>query len=85
MENLMMVMNGLVIVKVLMVFFVTLWSVFLAMAVMLETECKYRLKKGNLYYYKWTTLSEIGEGVEILGIDKVRIVTKITENIRKLL
>ena len=77
--------NGMMILKGLMVFFVVLWSVFLVMAVMLDTECKYRLKKGNLYYYKWTTLSEIREGVEILGIDKVRIVTKITENIRKLL
>lgn len=81
----MMMINGMMILKGLMVFFVVLWSVFLVMAVMLDTECKYRLKKGNLYYYKWTTLSEIREGVEILGIDKVRIVTKITENIRKLL
>lgn len=78
-------MLGLVVLKGLMVFFMVLWTTFLAMAVMLETECKYRLKKGNLYYYKWTTLSEIGEGVEILGIDKIRIVMKITENIRKLL
>ena len=81
----MMMINGMMILKGLMVFFVALWSVFLMMALVLDTECKYRLKKGNLYYYKWTTLSEIGEGVEILGIDKVRIVTKITENIRKLL
>lgn len=85
MENLMMMMNGMLVLKVLMVLFVALWSMFLMLAVVLDTECKYRLKKGNLYYYKWTTLSEIGEGVEILGIDKIRIVMKITENIRKLL
>lgn len=78
-------MLGLVVLKGLMVFFMVLWTMFLAMAVVLDTECKYRLKKKNLYYYKWTTLSNIGSDVEILGIDKIRIVIKITENIRKLL
>ena len=57
----------------------------LVTAMVMDTECKYRLKKGNLYYYKWTTLSNIGSDVEILGIEKIRIVMKITENIRKLL
>lgn len=75
----------MIILNVMIILNIIFWLMMLVTAMVMDTECKYRLKKGNLYYYKWTTLSNIGNDVEILGMEKIRIVMKITENIRKLL
>lgn len=75
----MMILQGVAI------FFMVLWTMFLLMAVVLDIECKFKLKKKNLIYYKWTTLAEINSDVEILELDTIRIVHKMIELIAKLL
>ena len=76
----------MLILEVMVILNVMFWMLMLVVALVMDTQVKYRLKRKNLVYYKWTTLSnENLENIEIIGIDTQATIKRMFKNMAKLL
>lgn len=76
----------MLILEVMVVLNVMFWILMLVVALVMDTQVKYKLKRKNLVYYKWTTLSnENLENIEIIGIDTQATIKRMFKNMAKLL
>lgn len=75
----------MVVLEVMVVLNVIFWMLMLVTALVLDTECLFQIKKGNLIYCKWTSLSKIKNDVEVRKVLKIKAFQEIVKSLRRLL